>query len=91
MKEAIDRAIEAVPRGIALVDGVLIVKSYYIPYIYGRQAYVVEGTPLINPSLASNYKFSFETGYAVIHCNGRGEVVTARSVNTTVSENHYGI
>ncbi|MCU0858149.1 MAG: hypothetical protein MUC65_07090 [Pontiellaceae bacterium] len=51
MKEAIDRAIESKPGSVALVDGVVYAKSWYIPYIYGRSSYVVEGSPLIDPAL----------------------------------------
>ncbi|MFA4853885.1 MAG: hypothetical protein WC616_00860 [Candidatus Omnitrophota bacterium] len=51
IKTAIDRAIESVPGSIALLDGVLSVKGWYIPYIYGESSYVVEGTPLIDPKL----------------------------------------
>lgn len=51
MKEAIDRAIESKPGGVALVDGVVYSKVWYIPYIYGQISYVVEGTPLLDPSL----------------------------------------
>ncbi len=53
MKEAVDRAIEKVPGAVALVDGVISFKHFYIPYIYGQQSYVVEGTPLIDTSLVS--------------------------------------
>ncbi|MDY6842652.1 MAG: hypothetical protein SVW57_00985 [Thermodesulfobacteriota bacterium] len=52
-KEALDRAIESVPGAIALVDGVITHHWWYIPYIFGRSWYVVEGTPLINPKIAS--------------------------------------
>lgn len=54
MKEAIDRAIESVPGAVALVDGVLYQNWFYIPYIYGQSAYIVEGTPLINTAQASS-------------------------------------
>ncbi len=50
MKEAIDRAIESKPGGVALVDGVVYLNAWYIPLIYGQQSYVVEGTPLIDPA-----------------------------------------
>jgi len=50
-KEALDRAIEAVPGCVALVDGVMSSKLWYIPYIYGKQWYVIEGTPIIDPAL----------------------------------------
>ncbi len=51
MKEAIDRAIESVPGGVALVDGVVSSKAWTI-FIYGEQSFVVEGTPLVDPGLA---------------------------------------
>lgn len=54
MKEAIDQAIESKPGGVALVDGVVYQKFWWIPYIYGQSSYVVEGTPLIDPALTGN-------------------------------------
>ena len=54
MKEAIDRAIESVPGGVALVDGVVSSKFFYIPYVYGQSSYVVEGSVLVDPGLAQN-------------------------------------
>jgi hypothetical protein len=62
IKTAIDKAIESVPGAVALLDGVLTAKGWYIPYIYGESSYVVEGTPLIDPKLVlakrpSNYIF----------------------------------
>ncbi len=51
MKEAIDRAIESKPGGVALVDGVVYSRAWYVPCIYGQNSYVIEGTPLIDPSL----------------------------------------
>ncbi len=51
MKEAIDRALENTPGSVALLDGVVKTRFWYIPYVYGRQYITVEGTPLIDPSL----------------------------------------
>lgn len=48
-KEAIDRAIESVPGGVALVDGVIEHRWWYIPYIYGQLSYTAEGTVLVDP------------------------------------------
>jgi hypothetical protein len=62
MKTAIDRAIETVPGGIALLDAVLSMKAWW--FIFGESGYIVEGTPLIDPALKlsaklpSNYIFS---------------------------------
>lgn len=50
-KQAVDNAIESTPGAVALVDGVLTAHWWYIPYIYGQQSYIVEGTPLIDQKL----------------------------------------
>ncbi len=52
LKEAIDKAIESVPGCVALADGVMSSKSFWI-LVYGQQGFIVEGTPLIDPALAS--------------------------------------
>lgn len=46
VKEAIDRAIESQPGCVALSDATVKYSSFYIPYIYGRTAFTVEGTPV---------------------------------------------
>ena len=50
MKDAIDNAIEQVPGGVALVDGVV---SHYGWWgiLYGQQSIQVEGTVLTNPKM----------------------------------------
>ena len=50
-KEALDNAIESIPGCVALVDGVMSSKWWYIPYIYGKSWYIIEGTPIIDPAL----------------------------------------
>lgn len=62
--EAIDQALEKVPGAVALVDAVLSTSTFYIPYIYGKSGYIVEGGLLIDPSLAKlegkgNYLLSY--------------------------------
>ncbi len=49
LKTAVDRAIESVPGAIALVDGVVSARAWW--FIIGEGAVLVEGTPLIDPSL----------------------------------------
>ena len=49
MKEATDRAIESVPGAVALVDGVVYARGWW--FIFGESTYIVEGLPLIDPSL----------------------------------------
>ncbi len=71
LKEAIDRAIESIPGAVALVDGVITAKSWYIPYIFGKNSFVVEGTPLIDPSLVS---VEGQSDYIVSKVDEEGEV-----------------
>jgi hypothetical protein len=53
LKEAVDRAIEKIPGCIALVDGVVYHESWWA-ILTGYSSYVIEGTPLIDPSLISS-------------------------------------
>jgi hypothetical protein len=53
IKEAVDRAIETTPGCVALLDGVIYTKFFWIPYIYGQASATVEGTPLIDKSFTS--------------------------------------
>lgn len=52
VKSAVDRAIESTPGAIALTDGVIHTEFFYIPLLGGSSAYIVEGTPLIDPSIS---------------------------------------
>ena len=69
LKEAIDRAIEATPGAVALVDGVVYSKSWWA-ILYGQTKIIVEGTPLMDPSLASNEKMP-EYSIAKLDKNGK--------------------
>ncbi len=53
MENAIEDAIDKVPGGVALIDGVLRQKSWYIPFLYGQSGYLVDGTVLIDPKIAA--------------------------------------
>lgn len=55
-KEALDKAIESTPGAVALLDGVITHKFWWIPYIYGQSSIEVEGTPLIDPRLKPGYR-----------------------------------
>lgn len=46
VKEAIDRAIQSEPDCVALSDATIKHSFFYIPYIFGREAFTVEGTPV---------------------------------------------
>jgi copper chaperone CopZ len=53
IQEAVDNALQKVPGAVAMVDVVLKLQNYYIPYIYGRAAVYVEGSVLVDTKLAS--------------------------------------
>lgn len=76
IKEAIDRAIESVPGGVALVDGVVSVQSWWL--IFGMTSYVVEGTPLIDKSLAAA---ELESKYMTATLDKKGNVKEFRYVS----------
>jgi hypothetical protein len=84
-KEALDRAIESVPGAVALVDGVITHHFWWIPYIYGQSYYVVEGTPIINPAIASNIDHKGKFIVATLDMSGTVEdlkFVTENEYNT---------
>lgn len=49
LKTAVDRAIESVPGSVTLVDGVVSARNWW--FIIGEGAIIVEGTPLVDPSI----------------------------------------
>ncbi len=87
IKEAIDNALESVPGAVALLDGVISSKFFYIPYIYGQQSYIVEGTALIDPQLASNSDNSLGE-YNVVRLDSNGDLESIEIVTKDVYENY---
>jgi len=81
LKEALDKAIESAPGCVALLDGVVIYKAWYIPLIYGQQKAIIEGTPLIDPSLATNYLE--KPGFKKIRIDKNGEIESIEKISTT--------
>lgn len=81
IKEAIDRAIESIPGAIALVDGVITYKYWW--FIFGQTAYVVEGTPLIDPKLISA---KLQSNYIISKLDKNGNVIETKYVNKTEYE-----
>lgn len=69
MKEAIDRALESVPGAVALVDGVVASEGFWL--LLGQSGYVVEGTPLIDTSMASG---ELESPYMIARMDRKGNV-----------------
>ena len=80
VKEAVDKAIESMPGCVALLDGVIDYKWFYIPYIYGQSAYIVEGTPLIDPS-GSRASADMPEQYIVTRLDEEGNIMSTRAVD----------
>jgi hypothetical protein len=78
IKEALDRAIESIPGCVALLDGVISTKFWYIPYVYGQHFAIVEGTPLIDPTL-SNLDKPYPT-FGIIELNHNGGVAQIKEI-----------
>lgn len=76
-KEALDKAIESVPGAVALLDGVITRKWFYIPWIYGQDKFVVEGTPLIDPRLKMA---EMSSRYNIVRINKAGNVESVTPV-----------
>ena len=53
IEDAVNRAIEQVPGGIALKDAVVRYKFFWL-FLYGKSSYTVEGVVLIDPRMAVN-------------------------------------
>lgn len=78
-KEAIDRAIESIPGCVALLDGVIRTNFWYIPYIYGQTRVIVEGTPLIDPSLG--FENSNDSNYKRVELDRKGKIKKCESIS----------
>jgi hypothetical protein len=54
IRTALERAIDSVPGGVALVDGsIKLNQRIFFPFIYADSKIVVEGTPLVDPTRES--------------------------------------
>lgn len=82
--QAITNTIDGIPGCVALLDGVVHSHFWYIPYIYGETKYVVEATPLIDPSLVETSKV-FPT-YGKVYLDKKGKFKSMESI----SEEEYG-
>lgn len=79
MKEAIDKAIETTPGAVALVDGVVYSKGWWA-ILYGQDILVIEGIPLIDPSLASNQNNLFND-YTKVSMDKKGNVMKVEELS----------
>lgn len=83
--QAISNTIDGIPGCVALLDGVVYSKFWWIPYIYGEQKYVVEATPLIDPSLAEDSQVLPK--YGIVHLDKKGNFESIKSI----SEQEYSL
>lgn len=83
IKTAIDKAIQSVPGAVALLDGVVTSKCWYIPYIFGKSSYVVEGTPLIDPSIATA---KLQSNRIISRLDNKGNVIETKYVSNAEYE-----
>lgn len=86
IKNAVDKAIESTPGCVALVDGVIYSKFWWIPYVYGQESFVVEGTPLIDPSLTKGD--ITVPDYGKIELDKSGKV---KSINYISADEYYSL
>lgn len=56
LDEAIDNAIEKTPNAIGLSDVTIKHNFWYIPYIYGKSSYEVEGNPVLKVNKTQSAK-----------------------------------
>ena len=80
IKEALDKAIESTPGCVALLDGVIYSKFWWIPYVYGQQSATIEGTPLIDPSLT--YNFENIPNYGKIELDKNGKIKSVEDISS---------
>lgn len=73
IEEAVDKAIDQVPGGVALIDAVLRIKTFSL-LIYGQAGYVIEGNVLVDPKLLSANEQS-GTGYLVFYTDDGKEFI----------------
>jgi hypothetical protein len=78
MKEALDKAIEATPGAVALVDGVVYSYSYDF-ILFGEMGFIIEGTPLIDPKLGMNSDKIPD--YSMVQLDRKGQVKEYKEVS----------
>ncbi|TDE06050.1 hypothetical protein [Flavobacterium hiemivividum] len=77
--KAISNTIDKIPGCVALLDGKVYTKFWYIPYIYGQQRIVIEATPLLDPSIAKSLQSLPK--YGKIYLDKKGEIKSVKSIS----------
>lgn len=84
--QAITNTIDAIPGCIALMDGVVYSKFWWIPYIYGEQKFVIEATPLIDPSYSQSFNNLPKYGKVYIDKEGKLDLMESISKEEYLAE-----
>ncbi len=79
--QAITNTIDEIPGCIALLDGVVYSKFWWIPYIYGEQKFVIEATPLIDPSFSQSSTSTPK--YRKVLFDKRGKIKSIKTISET--------
>ncbi len=74
--KAISNTIDGIPGCVALLDGSVTTKFWYIPYIYGQQKIVIEATPLIDPTVSKTLP-----KYGKIYLDKKGKIKSMKSIS----------
>ena len=77
--QAVTNTIDAIPGCVALMDGTVYSKFWWIPYIYGEHKVVIEATPIIDPSFSQIATNLPKYGRALV--DDDGNVVTIESIS----------
>ena len=84
--QAITNTIDAIPGCVALMDGTVYSKFWWIPYIYGEQKFVIEATPIIDPSFSQSSSNLPKYGRILIDKEGNVETIESITENTFLAE-----
>lgn len=84
IEEAVDSALMSVPGAVALIDAVIRYKSFYFPYLYGQQSFIVEGTILYDPKLVADNGREASSEYMLVKPSKEGRFET-----TSITEQEY--
>lgn len=84
--QAITNTIDAIPGCVALMDGVVYSKFWWIPYIYGEQKFVIEATPLIDPSYSQSSNYLPKYGRVLIDKEGKVDLIKSISKSEYLAE-----
>ena len=84
--QAITNTIDAIPGCIALMDGVVYSKFWWIPYIYGEDKFVIEATPLIDASYSQSFNNLPKYGKVYIDKEGKLDLIESISKEEYLAE-----